>query len=105
MKGLFSFFTNSKKETQINMKKFLIVGLGNIGYEYQHTRHNIGFKILDYFASKVGCSFQTMKLGDVAEFSIKGRKLILLKPNTYMNLSGKAVKYWMEKKIFPAKIY
>lgn len=97
MKGIFSFFTNSKKETQINMKKFLIVGLGNIGYEYQNTRHNIGFKILDYFASNSGCSFQTMKLGDVAEFSTKGRKLILLKPNTYMNLSGKAVKYWMEK--------
>ncbi|MGV9004171.1 aminoacyl-tRNA hydrolase [Flavobacterium sp.] len=79
------------------MNKFLIVGLGNIGYEYQNTRHNIGFKILDYFASKESCSFQTLKFGDVAEFSIKGRKLILLKPNTYMNLSGKAVKYWMEK--------
>ncbi|HPW97436.1 MAG TPA: aminoacyl-tRNA hydrolase [Flavobacterium sp.] len=79
------------------MKKFLIVGLGNIGSEYTNTRHNIGFKILDYFASKENCSFQTMKLGDIAEYSIKGRKLIFLKPNTYMNLSGKAVKYWMEK--------
>jgi len=97
MNGFFSFFRKQNKENQNNMKKFLIVGLGNIGSEYQNTRHNIGFKILDYFASKESCSFQTMKLGDVAEYSIKGRKLILLKPNTYMNLSGKAVKYWMEK--------
>ena len=79
------------------MKKFLIVGLGNIGSEYVNTRHNIGFKILDYFARKEGISFQTNKLGDIAEYKIKGRTLLLLKPNTYMNLSGKAVKYWMEK--------
>ncbi|WP_353147793.1 aminoacyl-tRNA hydrolase [Flavobacterium sp.] len=79
------------------MKKFLIVGLGNIGSEYVNTRHNIGFKILDYFADLENISFQTQKLGEVAEFKIKGRTAILLKPNTYMNLSGKAVKYWMEK--------
>ena len=79
------------------MKKFLIVGLGNIGADYINTRHNIGFKILDHFAKKESINFQTAKLGDVAEFKIKGRTLILLKPNTYMNLSGKAVKYWMEK--------
>ena len=97
MKWLFSLFKKQIKENQINMKKFLIVGLGNIGSEYTNTRHNIGFKTLDYFASKENCSFQTMKLGDIAEYSIKGRKLIFLKPNTYMNLSGKAVKYWMEK--------
>ena len=97
MKWLFSLFKKQIKENQIKMKKFLIVGLGNIGSEYTNTRHNIGFKILDYFASKENCSFQTMKLGDIAEYSIKGRKLIFLKPNTYMNLSGKAVKYWMEK--------
>ena len=84
--------TNSPK-----MKKFLIVGLGNIGSEYVNTRHNIGFKILDYFANQEGISFQTQKLGEVAEFKIKGRTAILLKPNTFMNLSGKAVKYWMEK--------
>lgn len=78
-------------------KKFLIVGLGNIGGEYVNTRHNIGFKMLDYIASKHGVSFETAKLGVVAEISIKGRKLILLKPNTYMNLSGKAVQYWMQK--------
>lgn len=79
------------------MKKFLIVGLGNIGAEYANTRHNIGFKILDYFARKEAISFQTAKLGEIAEYKIKGRTLILLKPNTYMNLSGKAVHYWMEK--------
>lgn len=85
--------TNSNQE----MKKFLIVGLGNIGAEYVNTRHNIGFKILDYFANQESISFQTQKLGEVAEFKIKGRTVLLLKPNTYMNLSGKAVKYWMEK--------
>ncbi|MEK8179225.1 aminoacyl-tRNA hydrolase [Flavobacterium buctense] len=79
------------------MKKFLIVGLGNIGAEYVNTRHNIGFKILDYVAQKESLSFETAKLGTVTEYSIKGRKLILLKPNTYMNLSGKAVHYWMDK--------
>ncbi len=79
------------------MKKFLIVGLGNIGSEYVNTRHNIGFKILDYIANQENISFQTAKLGEIAELKIKGRTLILLKPNTYMNLSGKAVKYWLEK--------
>ncbi|VXB43077.1 Peptidyl-tRNA hydrolase [Flavobacterium sp. 9AF] len=87
-----------KKDNKIDsMKKFLIVGLGNIGSEYVNTRHNIGFKILDYLANKEEVSFQTAKLGDIAEIKIKGRSLLLLKPNTYMNLSGKAVKYWMEK--------
>ena len=83
------------------MKKFLIVGLGNIGSEYVNTRHNIGFKVLDYMANQESCGFQTVKLGDVAEVKIKGRSLFLLKPNTYMNLSGKAVKYWMEKENIP----
>lgn len=90
-------FKQKEEEIVDPMKKFLIVGLGNIGAEYVNTRHNIGFKILDFFARKESVSFQTAKLGDVAEYKIKGRTLILLKPNTYMNLSGKAVKYWMEK--------
>jgi PTH1 family peptidyl-tRNA hydrolase len=94
-------FTQKEKEITDPMKKFLIVGLGNIGAEYVNTRHNIGFKVLDYFARKESISFQTAKLGDTAEFRIKGRTLILLKPNTYMNLSGKAVKYWMEKENIP----
>ena len=82
-------------------KKYLIVGLGNIGAEYVNTRHNIGFKVLDHFAKKESLSFETVKLGAVTEFKIKGRTLILLKPNTYMNLSGKAVHYWMEKENIP----
>jgi PTH1 family peptidyl-tRNA hydrolase len=81
--------------------KFLIVGLGNIGAEYVNTRHNIGFKILDYFAKKEAFSFQTVKLGALAEYKFKGRTFFLLKPNTYMNLSGKAVQYWMEKENIP----
>ena len=79
------------------MKKFLIVGLGNIGAEYANTRHNIGFKVLDFLAKKESLDFQTVKLGSLAEHKVKGRTLFLLKPNTYMNLSGKAVQYWMEK--------
>lgn len=91
------FTTNTTSEKIPEMKKFLIVGLGNIGAEYVNTRHNIGFKILDYVAQKESLSFETAKLGTITEYSIKGRKLILLKPNTYMNLSGKAVQYWMDK--------
>jgi peptidyl-tRNA hydrolase, PTH1 family len=92
-----SLFKKEAKEIIDPMKKFLIVGLGNIGADYVNTRHNIGFKVVDHLAKKEGLSFQTAKLGDVAEYKIKGRTLILLKPNTYMNLSGKAVHYWMEK--------
>lgn len=92
-----SLFKKEEKEIIDPMKKFLIVGLGNIGADYVNTRHNIGFKVLDHLAKKESLSFQTVKLGDVAEYKIKGRTLILLKPNTYMNLSGKAVHYWMEK--------
>ena len=83
------------------MKKFLIVGLGNIGSEYVNTRHNIGFKILNHYAKKENIDFQTAKLGELAQYKIKGRTLFLLKPNTYMNLSGKAIKYWMEKENIP----
>ncbi|MDK2771417.1 aminoacyl-tRNA hydrolase [Flavobacterium haoranii] len=79
------------------MKKYLIVGLGNIGSEYVNTRHNIGFKVLDFIAKQENLTFSTAKLGDIAEYRIKGRTVFLLKPNTYMNLSGKAVKYWMDK--------
>lgn len=79
------------------MKKFLIVGLGNIGDEYANTRHNIGFKILDYFASQEALTFETQKLGDISTYKFKGRAFILLKPSTYMNLSGKAVLYWLTK--------
>ena len=83
------------------MKKFLIVGLGNIGEKYANTRHNIGFKILDYLVNDEDVSFETQKLGDIANLKIKGRTLVLMKPNTYMNLSGKAIKYWLEKEKIP----
>jgi len=79
------------------MKKFLIVGLGNIGPKYENTRHNIGFKVLDELAKEKDVIFETQKLGDVASFKYKGRTFVLLKPSTYMNLSGKAVNYWMQK--------
>jgi len=87
----------SDKVVAIDMKKYLIVGLGNIGAEYVNTRHNIGFKVVDFFAKNHSSEFETAKLGALAEVKIKGRTLLLLKPNTYMNLSGKAVSYWMEK--------
>jgi peptidyl-tRNA hydrolase, PTH1 family len=97
MNWFLKLFKKNKQEDIIPMKKFLIVGLGNIGSEYANTRHNIGFKVLDYIANQEGILFQTVKLGEVAELKIRGRTLLLLKPNTYMNLSGKAVKYWLEK--------
>lgn len=97
MNWILNIFSKNKQEAHTPMKKFLIVGLGNIGSEYVNTRHNIGFKILDFIANQEAITFQTAKLGAVAELKIKGRTLILLKPNTYMNLSGKAVKYWLEK--------
>jgi PTH1 family peptidyl-tRNA hydrolase len=98
MNWLTRLFSNSTPpETIAPMKKFLIVGLGNIGAEYVNTRHNIGFKILDFMAKKESLSFETVKLGALAEYKFKGRTYLLLKPNTYMNLSGKAVQFWMEK--------
>lgn len=91
-----------KAEDKIpNMKKFLIVGLGNIGAEYVNTRHNIGFKIVDFLAKKENVTFETVKLGTLAKYTFKGRTFFLLKPNTYMNLSGKAVQYWMDKENIP----
>ncbi len=95
------FSTTKTADKTDNMKKFLIVGLGNIGAEYVNTRHNIGFKIVDFLARKEGLDFQTVKLGSLAEYKFKGRSFLLLKPNTYMNLSGKAVQYWMEKEKIP----
>ncbi len=89
------------KETEIDMKKFLIVGLGNIGDKYENTRHNIGFKVLDYLVKTENVSFATDKLGDLATYKLKGRTFILLKPSTFMNLSGKAIKYWMDKEKIP----
>ena len=83
------------------MKKFLIVGLGNIGEAYLNTRHNIGFKVLDSLVEKEDLRFETKKLGDISIYKLKGRTFVLLKPNTYMNLSGKAVLYWLTKEKIP----
>lgn len=77
--------------------KYLIVGLGNIGDEYSNTRHNIGFKVLDAFAQASNISFKTERYGDVAQMRLKNQELVLLKPSTYMNLSGNAVRYWMQQ--------
>lgn len=80
-----------------SMSKFLIIGLGNIGPEYAHTRHNIGFDVLDAFVIKQGGFFKSDRLADVAEVKWKGKTFICVKPTTFMNLSGKAFKYWMDK--------
>lgn len=79
------------------MSKFLIVGLGNIGIEYAGTRHNIGFEVADALAIKHGATFRPDRLADLAEVKYRGKQLIIIKPTTYMNLSGKAVKYWLDK--------
>lgn len=81
--------------------KYLIVGLGNIGREYEYTRHNVGFRILDALAKASNVVFEDRRYGFVSELKVKGRTLILLKPSTYMNLSGNAVRYWMNKEKIP----
>ena len=101
---MFTWFFKNKPNTNTAgemSKKYLIVGLGNIGADYVRTRHNIGFKVIEKLAQLNDASFETKKLGDLASFKFKGRTFLLLKPNTYMNLSGKAVKYWLEKESIP----
>jgi len=83
--------------------KYLIVGLGNIGEEYIDTRHNIGFYILDAFAYESGASFSNRRYGFICETKYKGRTFVLLKPSTYMNLSGNAVNYWLKKEKIPVE--
>lgn len=86
------------KKVEPDPMKYLIVGLGNIGAEYDNTRHNIGFDVVDHIAKAFEVSFKNDQLGDIAEFKFKGRTFVLLKPSTYMNRSGKAVRYWLQKK-------
>ena len=81
--------------------KFLIAGLGNIGAEYVETRHNIGFDIVSVLANKHRGEWRTDRLADVCNISIKGKKLVLIKPSTYMNLSGRAIKYWLDTEKIP----
>lgn len=83
------------------MSKFLVVGLGNIGPEYANTRHNIGFMVLDALAKASNIFFKSDRLASFAEFKWKGKTLILVKPSTFMNLSGKAVNYWLQAEKIP----
>ena len=97
-------FAKEEEEKEDPMK-YLIVGLGNMGREYDETRHNIGFDVVDHLAEWGKVSFKNDNLGDVAEIKHKGRTLVLLKPSTFMNLSGKAVRYWgQKKKILPTNL-
>jgi peptidyl-tRNA hydrolase, PTH1 family len=83
--------------------KYLIAGLGNIGAEYAHTRHNIGFDVLDALVGASNTYFQDNRYGQIAEYKFKGRTFVLLKPSTYMNLSGKAINYWLQKEKIPVE--
>ena len=95
---MFSIFKYFKKGSQTyNNKKFLIVGIGNIGQEYKNTRHNIGFDIVDHIAKILKGTFNSAKYGDILKSKYAGKQIVLLKPNTFMNLSGKAVLYWLRK--------
>lgn len=96
-------FLFSRKEKVESGRVFLVVGLGNIGAEYASTRHNMGFMVLDAWAQASNVLFETKRYGDVAELSVKGRKIYLLKPSTYMNLSGNAVRYWLNKLDLPVE--
>ena len=101
---MFGWTLFSKTKTD-DMPKFLVVGLGNIGSEYRNTRHNIGFDVVDHIAQEKEVSFETLRYGQLAQTTHRGKKLLLLKPTTYMNLSGKAVRHWMQKeKIAPAHL-
>jgi PTH1 family peptidyl-tRNA hydrolase len=96
--SLYLFFFNQKK---LNPLKYLIAGLGNVGSEYENTRHNIGFAVLDALAGDLKTSFEIGRHGFIANAKLKGRQLLLIKPTTFMNLSGKAVKYWLDKEDIP----
>ena len=93
-----------ESETEVdNSMKYLIVGLGNIGSEYADTRHNIGFRAVDAFAEKQGVEWADKRYGFVAKTRVKNAELILLKPSTYMNLSGQAVRYWAQQEKIPVE--
>ena len=100
---MLNWFLSHKKRQKVEAmsKKYLIVGLGNIGADYVNTRHNIGFKALNHFANTHNIEFENRKLGALASYKLKGRIFLLLKPNTFMNLSGKAIKYWLDKEKIP----
>jgi PTH1 family peptidyl-tRNA hydrolase len=89
------------KQPEPDPMKYLIAGLGNMGADYDKTRHNVGFDVVDYLAKEFDVAFKNDTLGDIADFRHKGRTFILLKPSTYMNRSGKAVRYWLQKYNIP----
>lgn len=95
------FGKSEKVVTDVDMKKFLIVGLGNIGAEYEGTRHNAGFMVADRLAADAGVAFQSCRYGDMATVKVKNCVLMVLKPSTFMNLSGVAVRYWMNHEKLP----
>ena len=104
MGSLFEFIFGKKKfvlEETEPMKKYLITGLGNIGEQYAGTRHNVGFQVLERLAEKKEFSFEPARLGDIGTFKIKGRSVLCLKPSTFMNRSGRAIRYWLEKEKIP----
>jgi len=103
LRRLLSRLLNKRGQTSENDTgmNYLVAGLGNIGAEYASTRHNMGFMVLDAWAQASNTVFKTERYGDIAEVSFKGRKFYLLKPSTYMNLSGNAVRYWMDKLKLP----
>ncbi len=90
-------FWNFGIKKSFDMNKFLIVGIGNIGKEYFETRHNIGFEALDAICEEFKVNFEIQKLGDIAKTNYKGKSFVFLKPSTYVNLSGKSVRYWLSK--------
>ncbi len=98
---LFDLFRAKKAETVDNSMKYLIVGLGNIGSEYVGTRHNIGFRVIDAFAQKQSAEWMDKRYGAIAKTRVKNAELTLLKPSTYMNLSGQAVRYWAQQEKIP----
>lgn len=100
---LLNWFRKKKPETVDNGMKYLIVGLGNIGSEYVGTRHNIGFRVVDAFAEKQGAEWADKRYGFVAKTRVKNAELTLLKPSTYMNLSGQAVRYWAQQEKVPVE--
>lgn len=101
---LFNFFrTKIEAEKHDNVMKYLIVGLGNIGSEYDGTRHNIGFRTVDAFAKAQNAEWADKRYGFVAKTRVKNAELILLKPSTYMNLSGNAVRYWTQQEKIPVE--
>jgi len=97
---LFNFL---KKNREPDMKKYLVVGIGNIGDQYENTRHNLGFQVLDYYAKINDLSFSSARYGFIAQRQFKGRTILLLKPSTFVNLSGNAVNYWLKKQNIPVE--